>query len=155
MALYRNYGAPGYPIEYAGIWTGIFAIITGIVQIIAGKKDVPTKTRRFAFLIGIGTTVVCILQALIMFAMSLFNIILVRGEISRRENRLLSVVKTFDSPLDVDQLKDLAMITSVVSLVYICLAILALASSIFNCQNFCGRRRPSAPPEQSVPMLTN
>ncbi|XP_055328241.1 uncharacterized protein LOC129581281 [Paramacrobiotus metropolitanus] len=156
LILYNNTGAPGYPIEYAGIWTGIFGTITGILQVMAGKKIISNpKTRKFLFLAGILTSVVCIIQALTMFSLSMYNIYLVRNEIARREALPRweqptgpSASQLSDFRLSVDQLKDLAMLKSVVALVYFCLAVFGIISAVLDCCNVCGARR--SPAEQIV-----
>ncbi|OQV17637.1 hypothetical protein BV898_08261 [Hypsibius exemplaris] len=153
LIMFYHAEAPGYPIEYAGIWTGVFAILIGIVQILAGKKTVSARLRRRLFAVGLGITIVCIIQALVLFGLTTYNIFLIRGAIARRkDNPQLDLIA--GSHLTLKQLEDFAMLRSVVALTYISLAVLCLVSAVLDCCNGCGKTgqhgNGALPPDQVV-----
>ncbi|GAV09092.1 hypothetical protein RvY_18689 [Ramazzottius varieornatus] len=141
LIMFYETGAPGYPIEYAGIWAGIFAIVTGMVQLLAGKKTVTLSARRKLFTVSVFLALISTIQAMVMFSLTAYNIYIVRREITRREGNQQPVGGT---NLNLDQLKDLAMMRSVVALVYISLAIIAMISLVLDCCNACGKTSAGA-----------
>jgi uncharacterized membrane protein len=148
LILYQGRKAPGFVIEYAGLWVGFFAIVTGVLQVLAGREAFKRKARAL-FLVGIGTTFVCVLQALVIFALSTANIYFVRHEIARQEALKEPQSPSVELP-SVDELKDLAMLRSVVALIYLCLAVLALVSAILDCRSVRATRHGSYAPDQVV-----
>lgn len=137
LIMFYETGAPGYPIEYAGIWAGVFAIATGMVQLLAGKKTVTLSARRMLFTVGVFLALISTIQAMVMFSLTAYNIYIVRREMTRREGNQLPADAT---NLNLDQLKDLAMMRSVVALVYISLSVIAMTSLILDCCNACGKK---------------